>query len=54
MKQYMSVITSSNIRSLIKSANAKGVNKEDIVDIKKLNEGEYVLIYYTYYTDEEP
>ena len=53
MKQYLNVITSSNVRGLISTANAKNIQKEDIVTIKKLGDNEYVLIYYSYYTDEK-
>ena len=47
----MNVITATTIRHLITTANAKQVKQEEIVDIKKLSENEYVLIYFT---DEEP
>ena len=39
------VITATTIRRLIDVANTKSVQKDDIVDIKKIDEGEYVLIY---------
>lgn len=39
------VITATTIRRLIDIANGKSVNKEDIVDIKKIGENEYILIY---------
>lgn len=46
----LNVITATTIRRLVDIANSKSVTKDDIVDIKKIDEGEYVLIYYT---DEE-
>lgn len=48
--RYMDVIISPNIRNLISTANERQIKKDDIVTIKKLGEGEYVLIYYA---DEE-
>lgn len=50
-RKYMNVITATTIRHLVATANAKQVKQEEIVDIKKLGENEYVLIYFT---DEEP
>ena len=50
-RKYMNVITATTIRHLIATANTKQVKQEEIVDIKKLGENEYVLIYFT---DEEP
>lgn len=46
----LNVITATTIRRLVDIANSKSVTKDDIVDIKKIDEGEYVLIYCT---DEE-
>ena len=45
------VITATTIRRLIDIANSKSVIKDNIVDIKKIDEGEYVLIYQS---NEEP
>ena len=47
MKKKMKVITATTIRRLIDVANSYSVQKDDIVDIKKVSEGEYILIYYT-------
>ena len=46
----LNVITATTIRRLVDIANSKSVTKDDIVDIKEIDEGEYVLIYCT---DEE-
>jgi len=45
------VLTAQNMRRLIDIANSKSVTKEDIIDIKKIDDCEYVLIYQS---DEEP
>jgi len=42
----LNVITATTIRRLIDVANSYAIQKDDIVDIKKVGE-EYILIYYT-------
>lgn len=47
----MKVIVATTIRRLIDVANSYGVQKEDLVDIKKVSDDEYVLIYYAHEED---
>ena len=48
MIKRLAVITGTTIRHIVAAANNMEVQKEDIVDIKKLSDNEYALIYYAY------
>lgn len=43
--QVMTAITDTTIRGIVRSANEKGIKREDIVSLLKEN-GQFVLIYF--------
>ena len=43
--QVMTALTDATIRGIVRSANEKGIKKEDIVFLLKEN-GQFVLIYF--------
>lgn len=43
--QVMTALTNTTIRGIVRSANEKGIKREDIVSLLKEN-GQFVLIYF--------
>lgn len=42
----LNVIIATTLRHLVNTANEKGIQKDDIVAIKKLDYNEYALLFY--------